>query len=188
MIRPTAHYRSYKRMYTLRLCVLLLSVLLLSGCTSLWEASSPEVDPSEVTGDYEVQRFRFEPRASALDPINILEFVQRQSTGLELTESQDFILSYQVRGGEQVKVTGSYEVTPETVELQGQEKDDERYGKILLDRTMTLQREEPNTLRFDEETQVSPEKLTSEYQGMTEVEGNLTLELVHEGESPFGGR
>lgn len=175
-------------MHTLRLYALILPVLLISGCTSLWEASAPEVDPSEVAGTYEVERFEFEPRASAIDPIKMMEFVQRRSTGIELTESQDFILSYQIRGGEQVKITGSYEVTPETVTLQGQEKDVERYEKILLDRTMTLQREEPNTLLFDEETTVSPEKLSSEYQGMTEVEGNLTLELVQESDSPFGGR
>lgn len=175
-------------MYTLRLFALLLPILFISGCTSLWEASTPDVDLSEVTGTYEIDHFRFEPQASALESINMLEYVQRNSTNLELTESQDFILTYQIRGEERVKVVGSYEVTPETIQLNGQDKDAERYEKILLDPAMTLQREEPNTLRFDGQTEVSPENLTSEYQGMTDVEGNLTIELVRERESPFGGR
>jgi hypothetical protein len=173
-----------------RFSVLFVVVALLGvGCTSLFSgetSSDSDVDPSEVTGTYTIQHFEFVPQASALDPINLLEHVEEEGSTLELTESQDFILTYETEEGEQVKLTGPYELTEDRVEIQGQEKDEARFQRILLDRTFSLTRKGSNSLWFENQREITPEALSSWYEGMNQVEGTLRLEFVREEESSFG--
>ncbi len=168
---------------------LLLGVVALlgTGCTSLFsgQASSDE-DPSEVAGTYTIQRFEFAPQASALESINLLEHVDEEGSTLELTESQDFILTYRTEEGEEVTLTGPYGLTEDQVEVQGQEKDGARFKRILLDRTFTLSRRSSSSLWFEHQTEIAPETVSSLYEGMNQVEGTLRLEFVREEESALG--
>ncbi len=162
-----------------------LTMLFASGCASLFNEPVPPEDVSEVTGTYQIRHFEFVPTSSAIEPIDLLEYVQSNRSQLELTQSQDFILTYQTREEEQVKLTGPFELTADNVQLNGQEKDSERYERIMLDRTLALSRTTPNTLSLEKQTEISPELLSPEYQGLNEVEGTLRLEFVLAEESPF---
>jgi hypothetical protein len=157
------------------------------GCTSLFSGEEASVeDPSEIVGTYTIQHFEFVPQASALDPINLLDHVEEERSTLELTESQDFILTYRTEEGEEVKLTGPYGLTADRVEIQGQEKDEARFKKILLDRTFSLSRRDSNSLWFEHRTEITPEALSSWYEGMNQVEGTLRLELAREDGSVLG--
>ena len=183
-------------MNTLRLsssCFLMLAVVLGTGCASLFggenstedsSAEAPEV--AEVAGIYEIQHYEFIPQASALDPIDLLKYVEEESSALELTQSQDFILTYRTQDGEEVKLTGPFKLTSDLVTLEGQEKDEARFKRILLDRTLSLDRATESTLRFENQTEITPEALGSWYEGMNQVRGTLRLEFEQEEESIFG--
>lgn len=170
-----------------RFSILFVLVALLgAGCTSLFSGEeASDADPSEVVGTYTIQHFEFVPQASALDPINLLEHVEEEGSTLELTESQDFILTYRTQEGEQVKLTGPYGLTEDRVEIKGQEKDEARFKRILLDRTFSLSRRSSNSLWFENRTEITPEALSSWYEGINQVEGTLRLEFAREEESAF---
>lgn len=166
---------------------LLVFVLFGVGCTSLFSGEEASVeDVSEIAGTYTIQNFEFVPQASALDPINLLDHVEEERSTLELTESQDFILTYRTEEGSEVKVTGPYGLTEDHVEIQGQEKDEARFKRILLDRTFSLNRRTSNSLWFENQTEITPEALSSWYEGMNQVEGTLRLEFAREGEGTLG--
>lgn len=165
---------------------LILVALLGTGCASLFSGqASSDVDPSEVAGTYTIQQFEFVPQASAVESINLLEHVEEEGSTLQLTESQDFILTYQTEEGEEVTLTGPFGLTEDHVEIQGQEKDEERFKRILLDRTFTLSRRSSNSLWFENETEITPAALSSLYEGMNQVEGTLRLEFDREEEGAF---
>ena len=171
----------------------MLAVVLGTGCASLFDrensteessAEAPEV--AEVAGIYEIQHYEFIPQASALDPIDLLKYVEEESSTLELTQSQDFIFTYRTQDGEEVKLTGPFKLTSDLVTLEGQEKDEARFERIFLDRTLSLDRATENTLRFENQTEITPEALGSRYEGMNQVRGTLRLEFAQEEESMFG--
>lgn len=147
---------------------------------------NPSAEASEVSGVYTIQHYEFIPQASALDPINLLEYVEEESSTLELTQSQDFIFTYRTQGGEEVKLTGPFELTSDLVTLKGQQKDKARFKRILLDQTFSLDRVRANTLRFENQTEITPEALGSWYEGINQVEGTLRLEFAQEEKSVFG--
>ena len=171
----------------------MLAVVLGTGCASLFggensteDASAEAPEVAEVAGIYEIQHYEFIPQASALDPIDLLKYVEEESSTLELTQSQDFIFTYRTQGGEEVKLTGPFKLTSDLVTLEGQEKDEARFKRILLDRTLSLDRATENTLRFENQTEITPEALGSWYEGMNQVRGTLRLEFAQEEESMFG--
>lgn len=153
------------------------SLLLMTGCSSSmpWASSKDEV--REVTGTYQVQQFKFTPKASNLKAIDVLEYMEEESVTLELTESENFVLSYRPTNGNTVTVTGTYGVTSKKVELSGQRQDAERYRRILLDRSFYLLRKNPRTLWVETDETVAPEKLSSSYEGLSGVTGLLQLTL-----------
>lgn len=186
-------------MNTLRLsfsCFLVLAVVLGTGCTSLFggegseeSAGASEMAESEVAavaGIYTIQHYEFIPQASALDPIDLLKYVKEESSTLELTQSQDFIFTYRTQDGDEVKLTGPFDLTSGLVTLKGQEKDQARFNRVLLDQTFSLNRATENTLRFENQTEITPEALGSWYEGMNQVEGVLRLEFAQETESTYG--
>lgn len=136
--------------------VLTVAVLFVAGCASLSRGPANDADPAEVSGTYEIEHFEFVPLASALDRINLLEYVEEDGSTLELIDSQDSILTYRTKDGGQVKVTGPYGLTSEHVKIEGQEKDEARFKRIQLDRTFTLARKTPTTLLFGTQTEISP--------------------------------
>lgn len=172
-------------MNTLRLSLSFLLVLVFvlgTGCMSLFSGEDADsVAPSEVAGTYTIQHYEFIPQASALDPINLLRYVEEEGSTLELTQSQDFIFTYRTQDGKQVKLTGPFKLTSDLVKLKGQEKDKARFKQILLDRTFSLDRARSGTLRFENQTKITPEELVgSWYEGMNQVEGTIRLELDQE--------
>ena len=162
--------------------LLVLTLVLGAGCTSLFQTSEPDVDPAEVAGTYDIHHFEFVPLSSALEPINLLEYIQDEGSSLKLTESQDFVLTYETENGEEVTLVGPFDLSPDTVTLKGQDKDEARFQRILLDRTLSLNRESSNTLSFEHQTEISPEALSSWYEGMNQGDGTLRLEFVQENE------
>lgn len=163
--------------------VLLYSFLLVlfvaTGCSSMpWTSSSGEV--SEVTGTYQVRQLEFAPEASVLESINVLHYLEGEELELELTESEDFVLSYRTENGKQVTVTGTYTVKSKKVELNGQRGDVQRYEQILLDRSFYLLRNDPKVLWVETKKSVAPMHLSSSYKGLTGVEGVLRLKFVRQ--------
>lgn len=156
------------------------SLFLTTGCSSSmpWVSSTDNV--RAVTGTYEVQQFEFTPKASNLKPINVLEYMEEKGVQLELTQSRDFVLSYHPQNRENVTVTGTYSVTSNKVELNGQRQDVERYQHILLNRSFYLLRKNSRALWVETEETVAPENLSSSYDGLSGVEGLLHLELRRE--------
>lgn len=173
--------------------LLVFVVVLGTGCASLFggedsneNSSADASEVAEVAGTYAIQHYEFVPQATALDPINLLKYVEEESSTLELTQSQDFIFTYQTQDGEEVKLTGPFNLTSNLVTLEGQEKDEARFNRVLLDRTFSLDRATENTLRFENQTEITPEALGSWYEGMNQVGGTLRLEFARENESMFG--
>jgi hypothetical protein len=163
-------------------------LLLATGCSSLPLPMTSSDDPSEVAGTYQIRQFEFEPKASSLKTIDVLEYVENGASSLELTSSQDFILKYRIRDGKQVTLTGTYSLSSNKVELAGQREDARRYQKILLDRRFYLHRQKPNVLWVHTKKQVSAEQLSASYDGLTGVEGTLRLELVRDRPSAVSDR
>lgn len=143
-----------------------------------WTSSTAEV--GEVTGTYQVRHLEFVPEASVLESINVLNYLEGNELELELTESQDFVLSYRTENGKQVTVTGTYGAKSNKVELDGQRKDAKRYEQILLDRSFYLLRKGSKVLWVETKKTVAPTNLSSSYKGLTGVEGVLRLELVRQ--------
>lgn len=168
--------------------LLVLVVLLGTGCNPFSEGDANENGPnaSEVAGTYTIQNYEFIPQASALDPINLLRSIKEEGSTLELTQSQDFIFTYRTQEGEEAKLTGPFELTSDLVTLKGQEKDEARFKRILLDRTFSLDRATANTLRFENRTEITPEALGSWYEGMNQVEGTLRVGFARAEKSDFG--
>lgn len=159
------------------LVLFLPSLVLSTGCSSSmpWVSSTDEV--REVSGTYQVQQFKFTPKASDLKTINVLGYMKEGSVHLELTESQDFVLSYHPKNGDKVTVTGTYSVTSNKVQLNGQRQDADRYQKILLNRSFYLLRKNSKALWVETDETVAPQELSSSYEGLSGVEGLLHLEL-----------
>lgn len=169
--------------------LLALVVFLGTGCNPFSGEDSNEnssVDASDVAGTYTIQHYQFIPQAPALDPINLLKYVKEESSTLELTQSQDFIFTYRTQDGKEAKLTGPFKLTTDLVTLKGQEKDEARFERILLDRTFSLDRATANTLRFENRTEITPEVLGSFYEGMNQVEGTVRLEFAREEKSVYG--
>lgn len=170
--------------------LLVVVVFLGTGCASLFGGESSDMnssaEASEVSGMYTIQHFEFIPQASALDPINLLDHVEQDGSSLVLTESQDFILTYKTEDQEEVKLTGPFKLTSELVTVKGQKKDKARFKQLLLNRSFSLDRASSKTLRFDKQTEITPQALGSWYEGMNQVEGTLRIEFAQEEKSAFG--
>lgn len=170
--------------------LLVLVIFFGTGCASLFSEEDSDMnssaEASEVSGMYTIQHYEFIPNASALEPINLLEYVEEESSTLELTQSQDFIFTYQTEEREEVKLTGPFELTSDLVTLKGQQKDAARYKRILLDQTFSLDRARANTLQFENQTEISPETIGSWYDGINRVEGTLRLKFAQKEKSTFG--
>lgn len=56
------------------------------GCSGMPGASTPDVDPAEGAGTYEIRGFAFAPRAGILNPITVMNDLKEASSKLEITE------------------------------------------------------------------------------------------------------
>ena len=155
-------------------CALLLAV----GCSSSRLPTLTSDDPSAVIGTYQIRQFEFEPDASVLEEIDVLEYVNPDASRLELTSSRDFVLTYHTHNEEPVTLTGTFSLDSNKVELAGQREDVGQYQDILLDRAFYLHHQKPDVLWVHTKKQVAIEELSASYDGLTGVEGTLRLELV----------
>ncbi len=156
------------------------TLLMSVGCSSLSLPMISSGDPAEVVGTYQIRQFEFEPAASSLETIDVLEYLKQDASSLELTSSQDFVLKYRTQNGQNATLTGSYSLNSKKVELSGQREDASQYQDILLDRTFYLHRQDPNVLWVHMKKQAAPEQLSTSYDGLSSVEGTLRLKFMRD--------
>lgn len=156
----------------------LVSVLGLTACDSGDPVDGP--DPREVAGTYRFSQFTFDPNASGLSEVNVLDTLVTSTTRLRLFEDGSFALEYQFQSGPQSLVAGSFRVRSDRVDLTADEDDQAAMRSLLLDREVRLGRTVGNrrVLEADISKTVNLEAFSpGRYAGLTSVPGTLRIQL-----------
>lgn len=159
--------------------LILVGLLLLSACDSGDPIDEPS--PADVAGTYQFTRFEFVPSAAGvLQPISVLDTLNRAATSLELTSGGDFVLSYQFEGGQKHLLTGVFDVSADQVDLDGRRDDRDSYQQLLLSDDLSLERNVPeqNVLTASIQKTINPAAFSDRYQGIESASGTLYIRLV----------
>ncbi len=152
-------------------------LLVLAACDS--GNALDQSGPEEVAGTYRFTQFEFVPTATVLPAANVLDTLTAAATSVRLTNGGDFVFSYQLRGGLEQVLSGSYDVTATRVRLTGQESDAAKYGSLLLDRSLSFERSttNPDVLTAQVSKTINLAAFSNRYQGIGDVQGTLRLRL-----------
>ncbi len=150
----------------------------LAACDSGDPVDGP--DPREVAGTYRFTEFTFDPNASAIPDVNVLDTLVATTTQLRLFEDGSFALEYQFRGGVQSLASGSFRVRSDRIDLTADADDQAKMQSLLLDREVRLNRvaNDRRLLEADISKTANLEAFSpGRYEGLTSVPGTLRLRL-----------
>lgn len=159
----------------------LVAALSLALSVAACDSGDPEDQPQprDVAGRYSFTEFVFDPISSAVQPINVLDTLEANTTHLDLSSGGNFIFAYEFVEGDEYFLSGSFTVTEQTVRILGSSDHRESYNRILLAEQFTLRRDEaaPGVLTAEVPLTVNPANFSNRYVGITALEGTLRLRL-----------
>ncbi len=158
----------------IRLVLPLAALLALTACDSGPAVTPPT--PADVAGTYSVAEFRFQPDASGVASVNLLDTLAVAS--VEVLDSGDAFLRYRFRGGTERVLLGEIEVRRDQIRLTFEPGTETNRTRLLLPASLVLDRTDDG-LEASTQTTVNLEAYdASEYQGLNEVDGRLLLGLA----------
>jgi hypothetical protein len=98
------------------------------------------------------------------------------NTALRILDGGQFILEYQLEGGVEQVVTGTFTLTSSEVRLRADEEFQARLQSMLLDRAINMERnpDNPNVLTYEQDKTVNLEEYAPErYEDLTDISGTL---------------
>ena len=177
-MNPFQRLRNHARnRWRLALLPIIFAVLV-AGCDSNDPVDEPE--PADVAGTYAFAEFSFDPDATALSNVNVLDTLVTTDTRLKLFEDGQFSLEYRIEDGPLSLVSGAFGVDARKVSIRAAERYEDEMSNLLLNRSFSLNRDALSTeLRGDINKSVNLEAYSpSRYSGFTSAPGTLRLRLV----------
>lgn len=160
-----------------------LLALLCAGLFIGCDSSDPVDPPSaeDVAGRYSFEAFTFDPNASAIPEVNMLDTLVTGNTSLQIFESGQFQFNFQFAGRAQEFFDGTVKVTSSQVEfdVDNDDQDDQaRLRRLFLNDNFKLSRSSGNAalLTADIQKTVNLETFNkAKYEGLTSVAGVVKI-------------
>ena len=157
------------------LSAVVLAVVALPACDSGNAVDPPT--PADVAGVYTFDAFRFQPTATALQPVNVLDTLVTDESFIELLDSGDAALRFRRTGGTTRIVPANFEVRRNEIRLTFQGGNEATLGRLLLPNVLTFDRTGDALALTDELTANLEAYDVGRYSGFTSIPGTLTLRL-----------
>lgn len=166
-------------MRVLRLSGLVLSVLAAALVLAACDSSGP-IDrplPTDVEGLYEFTEYSFTPRATAIEPANVLDTLVAGATTVELFGGGDVLFRFKVGDSPSALISGRFDVASDRIRFQFTDTQN-RLPRLLLRTPITFIREGSGVLSHEEVTVVNLAAYDPQrYAGLTDVTGTLRVRL-----------
>lgn len=175
-------YRFPRRLFSVVLCGVL-AFGLFPGCDTTDPVQS--VNPTEVTGTYDFQLFRFNPDPQFVPDAVVLDTLNQERTSIELLDSGQFQFRYRLLGGLDNIVNGTFTANRDQVTLTFESGSEARLQRLLLESTLRFDRADSETLTLSRAKRVNLESYADEYRDtgldLTDVPGLLEINLNRRG-------
>jgi hypothetical protein len=154
-------------------------LLLLTACDS-GDPASHEI-PEDVIGVYSFTVLSFQPDASVLPTLNLLDTLSAEDTRLQLFDGRDFVFTYRYREGRIYGVFGRFSATSAEVRLERTGGGGERQAlsELLFTGNLSLRRDagNPKLLTAELRRTVDMGALSNRYTGIPPVTGTLRIRM-----------
>lgn len=153
-----------------------LAALVLSACDSGNAVDPPS--PADVAGIYSFEAFRFQPNASALAGVSVLDTLVAAESYLEFLDGGQATLRFRRVGGTTRFVPADFEVRRDQVRLTFQGGNEATLGRLVLPNVLTFDRVDDDVLALTDQFTANLESYDAErYAGFDAVPGTLTLRV-----------
>lgn len=156
--------------------LLFAGAMIYSACDS----GGPNVEVSEIDGDYEFTEFRFLPDASALPAVNVLDTLTDNTASLSLSSNRRFTLRYRFQEADGSNfIDGSFDpAEDDRIQLNVSEETRAEADDVLLPGSFRLDIVEDGArLEGEFADRVDLAAFSESYAGIPPVEGRVILRL-----------
>ena len=140
------------------------------------EAVDPPT-PADVAGTYDFTALRFVPTSSGVSPVNVLDTLVTAESFVRILDGGQAQLEFRRKGGAARFVAGEVEVRARQVRLTFDGGNDDALARLVLPRTLTLDREGASLTTTTDFTANLEGYDASRYGGLPPVPGRLTVGL-----------
>lgn len=156
--------------------LLLVALAALAACDSGDAVDPPR--PADVAGTYTLTQFRFQPEASGIAAVNLLDTLVAASSGVEILDSGDALFRYRLRGGTTRVLLGEVEVRRDEIRLTFEGGTETGRLSLLLPASLVFERTDDG-LEAATQTRVNLEVYDPDrYGGLDDAAGTLRLDLT----------